>query len=266
LKVLIDGTTTRAGNNTSYWKTDLLNSGLFKEARGYLVFSGKYPRFVHEIKNFNPDPFLNDEDWEIIRGNPLVATSPFKDSLQEIFENISNEQFEESRFTERDLSAPLIEVISEQQNLIIPEIDILSNDERYANSSRRIRNSIWSYRIKTQYKYFCATPKCDVVGSIFVEAAHIKPDNVSDEDIPHRSHLLNGLCLCKHCHSAFDHGFFTLSDDFRIIISSRFETIRNQNIKTVIMSSKDFQIKDRIDRRYPLVEFIQYHRIKKFIN
>jgi len=33
-EVLVDGTTARVGGNTSYWKTDIVNSGLFKEDPG----------------------------------------------------------------------------------------------------------------------------------------------------------------------------------------------------------------------------------------
>ena len=41
LDALVDGNTARVGNNTSYWKRDLLNSGLFQEGNGNLFFTGK---------------------------------------------------------------------------------------------------------------------------------------------------------------------------------------------------------------------------------
>lgn len=261
---LVDGNTTRVGNNTSYWKRDLLNSGLFQQANGNLIYTNRYTGFVNEIRNFVPNPMLTEADWDAIRENPLIEISPFKDSLRAIFESITQEQNIEEQITDEIFTAPLVDVISEQEEVAIPEVDILSTDFRFANSTRRVRNQTWAIRIKKKYNYLCAVPNCDVNGQIFLESAHIKPDNVAEDGTPHRAHILNGICLCRHCHIAFDKGYFSLTDDHRIITSTRFSDIADQNLKTVILSSVDAQIKNRVDGRFPLVEFIQYHRTVKF--
>ena len=263
-QAIVDGNTSRVGRNVSYWKRDLLNSGLFQQIDGNLVYTNQYINFVNEIKNFVPNPILNDFDWDAIRDNPIIEISPFKDSIRNIFEIITQEQNIEEQITDGILTAPLIEVISEQEENAIPELDILSTDLRFVNSTRRVRNSTWAIRIKKKYNYVCAMPNCDVTGPIFLESAHIKPDNVEEGEIPHRAHILNGLCLCRHCHIAFDRGYFSLSDNHRIIVSTRFSDIVDQNLKTFILSSNDLQIKNRVDNRFPLIEFIQYHRSVKF--
>lgn len=265
-EALVDGNTARVGANTSYWKRDLINSGLFQEANGQLVYTGKYQRFVNEIRNFTPSPLLSEADWQAIRENPLIEISPFKNSIREIFETTTQEQNIEEQITDGIFTAPLVDAISEQEETAIPEVDILSNESRFANSTRRVRNTTWSIRIKKKYNYICVVPNCDVRGQIFVEAAHIKPDNIQDEETPHRSHILNGLCLCRHCHIVFDKGYFSLTDDHKIITSTRFNEIAEQNLKTVILSSANIAIKNRIDNRLPLVEFIRYHRTTKFKN
>jgi predicted restriction endonuclease len=263
---LVDGTKTGVAKNTSYWKTDLINSGLFYESDGSLVYSGIYPELVGEIRNFEPSPHLSDANWREIRDNPLIENSPFKVTVRQIFENITQEQNIEEQITDEMFTAPLVEVISEQEEVALSEVDILSDDLRFASSTRRVRNATCAIRLKKKYNYLCAVPNCDVKGQIFVEAAHIKPDNVPVESTPHRTHILNGLCLCKHCHIAFDRGYFSLTDDHRIITSSKFNEIADQNLKTVILSSSDNIIKSRVDNRLPLVEFIQYHRSNKFKN
>lgn len=265
-EALVDGNTARVGSNTSYWKRDLLNSGLFQQANDNLNYTNRYTSFVNEIRTFVPDPLLTNADWEAIRDNPLIDISPFKNSLREVFEGITQEQNIEEQITDGIFTAPLVDVISEQEEVAIPEVDILSNDLRFSSSTRRVRNATWSIRIKKKYSYVCAVPNCDVTGQIFVEAAHIKPDNVAGEGISHRAHILNGLCFCRHCHIAFDKGYFSLTDNHRIITSTKFDDIANQNLKTVILSSADIQIKSRVDGRLPLVEFIQYHRTVKFRN
>ncbi len=263
-EALVDGHTPRVGSNTPYWKGDLISSGLFNESGNRLIYTNRYEDFVNEIKNFTPSSLLTDVDWKEIRDNPLVDNSPFKNSIRNIFENITQEQNIEEQITDGMLTAPLVDIISEQEEISIPEVDILSNDLRYRQNNTRIRNATWSIRIKKKYNYMCAVPQCDVKGNIFVEAAHIKPDNVADEGTPHRAHMLNGLCLCRHCHIAFDKGYFSLTDDYKIITSHRFSDIVDQKLKTVIVSSANIPIKNRVDNKFPLVEFIQYHRANKF--
>jgi predicted restriction endonuclease len=261
---LVDGSTSRVGGNSPYWKADLINSGLFQENSGRLCYTGKYRRFVEEIKTFCPDRLLTDDDWQAIRDNPLIDSSSFKNSIREIFENIIQQQNIEEQITDGIYTAPIVDVISEQEELHIPQIDILSTDTRFTQSTRRIRIATWSIRIKKKYNHLFAVPMCDVNGKIFVEAAHIKPDSVPDGGTPHRTHILNGLCLCRLCHVAFEKGYFSLTDDHRIITSFKLNEIPDQNIKTVILSSRNQQIRNRIDNRLPLVEFIQFHRTNRF--
>jgi len=261
---LVDGTKTGVARNASYWKTDLINSGLFIEDNQYLIYSGIYPELITEIRNFIPNPLLTDQDWIVIRDNPLSENSPFRIQVRQIFELITQEQELEEQVVDSIYTEPLVEVIAEQEESVIPEVDILSDNERYSSSNRRVRNAIWSDRIKKKYRFICSVPRCDVQGQIFVESAHIKPHKAVNEGTPHRAHILNGLCLCRHCHIAFDKGYFTLTDDSRILTSRKFDEIADQTIKTAILSSSDIAIKNRIDNRLPLVEFIQYHRIHKF--
>jgi len=266
LQALIDGNTSRVGNNTSYWKRDLINSGLFVEQNGRLNLTNQFNTLVEDIRQFEPDDNLTNEDWNDIRNNPLTDNSPFRDSFRQIFETIAEEQNIEEQITDGILTEPLIEVISEQEEIAIPELDILSTNTRFTNSTRRIRNSTWSIRIKRKYEYKCAVPNCDAEGKLFVESSHIKPDNLAEEGTPHRSHILNGICFCRHCHISFDKGFFSLSNDYRIMISPKFNEIVDQHLKNVIVSSSNNIIKNRLDGRMPLVEFVQYHRENIFKN
>ncbi len=265
-EALVDGNTSRVGSNTSYWKRDLINSGLFKDTRGKLIYTGKYTEFIQEVKNFEPYSLLCIEDWQSIRDNPLIEVSPFKNSVRIIFEAITQEQNIDEQVRDEIFTEPLIDAISEQEEIQIPEVDILSNDLRFTQSTRRIRNATWSMRIKKKYNYKCVVPRCDVTGKLFVDAAHIKPDNIPDGEIPHRAHILNGFCLCKHCHIVFDKGYFSLTDDHRLITSPKFNDIVGQNLKTVILTSANIKIKDRSDNRFPLVDFVRYHREHRYKN
>ncbi len=260
LQRMIDGNTERQGNNTSYWVKDLINSGLFVKREGGLHYTGRYPQFVEEVRNFVPNPSLTYQQWVEIRNNPLVGDSPFKESITSIFESIISDQ----HFEDQQVTTPLVEVIAEQQELSLPENDILNENTTFARSSRKVRSATWSKRIKRRYNNQCAVPECDIEGQPLVEAAHIKPDSVDNGDIPHRTHILNGLCLCKHCHTLFDNGYFTLTDNGRIMVSPQIIELPDHSAKLNVMDSDGLEIKQSRDGRLPLVEFIEHHRDYKY--
>jgi len=53
-----------------------------------------------------------------------------------------------------------------------------------------------------------------------VEAAHIVPHSSNGKD-----DILNGLALCRLHHWAFDVGWFTLEDNFKILTSRRIQDL-----------------------------------------
>lgn len=261
-RLWVDGNTQRVGSNYSYWKKDLINSGIFRETGDRLIYTGIYPELINEIRNFFPNPMLTDEDWKTIRHDPLSENSPFRDSILSIFEEITNGQnIQEPEELIEPIDNVIVDVIDDQ----IQQIDILDNDLRFRQQNVRVRNGLWSKRIKELYDSKCVVPNCDINYKLFVESAHIKNDSVINDNnqTPHRTHILNGICLCKICHKAFDKGYFSLDNQFRIIIKDeKFNDMVEQRAKTIITSSRDYQIKSRRDNRFPLIEFIQFHRRK----
>jgi HNH endonuclease len=99
-----------------------------------------------------------------------------------------------------------------------------------------------------------------------VEAAHIVPHHEKGRD-----DILNGLSLCHLHHWAFDAGWFTLLDDFKIQVSSKvnslpsdfgrtgdYDFIRvfsNKNSKILLPKNKEI---------YPHQNAISWHRENKF--
>lgn len=254
---MVDGNTTRVGDNASYWKKDLINSGLFKEENDCLVYTGIYSELVEEIKSFIPDTNLSDDDWICIRQNPLSDISPFKESVARIFEGILDGSTCDSNELNQD---PISEIISEQLENRLPQVDILSAETSYTASIRKIRNSTWSKRIKKRYNNKCIVPECDAEGTLFVQGCHIKPDNLEEEGTPHRAHILNGVCMCYLCHKLFDGGYFSIDNNGNIIVSNEIDELPEQRATKVIKNSANKSIKSSDDGRLPLVEFMEYHR------
>lgn len=99
-----------------------------------------------------------------------------------------------------------------------------------------------------------------------VEAAHIVPHNEKGRD-----DVLNGLSLCHLHHWAFDSGWLTLQEDFRITVSSRvhslptnFGMMGNYDFIRVFIDSNSkllFPIRKEI---YPHQSALTWHRENKF--
>lgn len=99
-----------------------------------------------------------------------------------------------------------------------------------------------------------------------VEAAHIVPHSKKGKD-----DILNGLSLCHLHHWAFDAGWFTLQDDFRIQVSEKINSLptdygrmgdydfirifSNKNSKMLLPKRKEI---------YPHQNAISWHRENKF--
>jgi predicted restriction endonuclease len=265
LQWLIDGDTARVGANYSYWKGDLINSGLFKEIDNKLCYTNRFPELIDELKVFVPRAGLDDCDWIQIRDNPLIDISPFKNSAKSIFETLVKNDVINDPSVSETFTSPIVELVAEQEEKILPNIDILSQDTKFAQRNYRIRNSIWGRRIKELYNNLCAVPQCDVNGGLFMQGAHIKPDSLPDGDPPHRANVLNGLCLCRNCHAAFDSGLFSLTDDSKFTVSDKIYNLPDQRIRDILIASDGQKIKERTDHRQPLPDFNQYHRANIFL-
>jgi len=99
-----------------------------------------------------------------------------------------------------------------------------------------------------------------------VEAAHIVPHSEKGKD-----DILNGLSLCHLHHWAFDAGWFTLHDDFRIQVSSRinslpsdFGRMGNYDFIRVFVNENPKMILPKSEAIYPHQSAIKWHRENKF--
>ena len=87
-----------------------------------------------------------------------------------------------------------------------------------------IRSRGFRQAIVEAYDYRCSVCGMKVnspdLSSWEVEAAHIVPHSAFGKD-----DIWNGIALCRFHHWAFDVGWFTLSEDYKIEISSKIDTL-----------------------------------------
>lgn len=79
-----------------------------------------------------------------------------------------------------------------------------------------VRNGAFRKIVVSLYDQRCAFCGLRIIsadGQDIVDGAHIKPFSEFRDD-----RFVNGLALCKNHHWAFDHGWFGVDDDYRILI------------------------------------------------
>lgn len=124
-----------------------------------------------------------------------------------------------------------------------------------------LRGSLFKREVPKKYKYTCCVSqlKIDVSfnSTMLIEACHIEPFSVSYIDT-----ISNGIALSPTLHTAFDRGLFTISDDYEIIISSKFTESKSvHGLKQ--FHGKKILLPD-LQSHYPDVDRIRWHQINKF--
>lgn len=100
----------------------------------------------------------------------------------------------------------------ERQLPLASELDI----NTYKNTIEAVRDTTFRKNIVRLYDSRCAFCHLRVIAldeTNIVDGAHIKPFSKFKDDT-----YSNGISLCKNHHWAFDHGWFSINDDYQIVI------------------------------------------------
>jgi putative restriction endonuclease len=131
--------------------------------------------------------------------------------------------------------------------------DLKDEDRAY------VRNAAFRRIVVSLYEQRCAFCHLKIISSDnqnIVDGAHIKPFSEFRDD-----RFENGLALCKNHHWAFDHGWFGISDDYRIIIPGD-RILEESPINTRVM--QDFNHEPILlpirEDYYPSLEALHWHR------
>jgi putative restriction endonuclease len=106
---------------------------------------------------------------------------------------------------------------------------------------------------------FCDIKICTPNNYSVIEAAHIVPWSVSQDDDPR-----NGLGLCRLCHWIFDNGLITVSIDYKLIFSYALR-ISDNILKHIDQLEGTFITLPCDEVLNPDVEKLKWHHKKKFI-
>lgn len=120
-----------------------------------------------------------------------------------------------------------------------------------------VRESAFSRVVSSVYHYQCAFCGLRAINSLsqtLVDGTHIKPFSLFYDD-----RIDNGISLCKNHRWAFEQGWFTVDDDYKIIISNDL-WVESLYVKSL----REFQGKRILlpphNQYFPRIEALRWHR------
>ena len=131
-----------------------------------------------------------------------IVSKWFPDKIEQIQNLFHLDSFQDIRYSLRESGA-------------LYSTDALS-DKEVKEFEEIVRDTTFRRNVVSLYGQKCAFCKLRIIsrdsGDI-VDGAHIKPFSRFKDDS-----YTNGLSLCKNHHWAFDHGWFSIDDNYKIII------------------------------------------------
>jgi putative restriction endonuclease len=93
-----------------------------------------------------------------------------------------------------------------------------------------------------------------------LEAAHIKP---YAHQGPHR--IQNGLLLRSDLHILFDHGYFTITPEHRVLVSKRIREEFENGRDYYALDGNPVRVLPVLERNRPTAEFLQWHNEQVYL-
>ncbi len=140
-------------------------------------------------------------------------------------------------------------------NNLLEEVKIPQGSEIEMTIKQRVNQQFFRESVLTSYQKSCCIT--GLSNTELLVASHIKPWKVSTS--VEKTNPRNGLCLNSLHDKAFDRGFITISEDYKIIVSNEIKDVFNG--QTVENFFKVFDGKSIIlpEKFLPEKTFIQYH-------
>jgi putative restriction endonuclease len=191
--------------------------------------------------------YLDEDLWQILQapGEREILTRTLIDFW------FSNKAQEIERLLEIKAFADLQEQLRMQGGKVYQKEEV--EDEQITI----VRDTAFRNIVITTYNYhcaFCGLQILDSIGQNIVDGSHIKPFSQFYDD-----RINNGISLCKNHHWAFDRFWFTIDDNYTIIVS---DTLKEKapNSKSISeFNGKSIMLPSQLDY-FPRLDALQWHR------
>lgn len=218
----------------------------------------KIRKSITQLRNYVNHAFIDQELFDLIQD---------ENSRKELVDALITRWFSSSE----DRLENLLKSNQSFQDSIQNEIKRLSKpgsqvkEQKFYFRKAAARDAVFGKAIVALYDYRCAFCGLKVNNSLrqnIVDGAHIEPFAIS-----FNNEITNGISLCKNHHWAFDQGWFSISDDYRIIVSNDLqEESPNSKRKMQDFNGETILLPDAIkyapDKYYPSAKSLKWHRKK----
>ena len=174
----------------------------------------------------------------------IITRNWFHDKIQQIEKLLQINSFQDfqNRLYEKGGAVYKLEELTDESRAVVRDA-----------AFRKIVISIYEHRCA-----FCGLQITNSLSQSIVDGAHIKPFSKFYDD-----RIDNGISLCKNHHWAFDHGWFTINDDYVILVSDDLWE-KSPNAKPIKESQGERIILPIQEQYCPRIEALVWHRENVF--
>jgi len=215
-------------------------------------FDGFQPKTLRKLQQAVVHAKLDDELFEFLQDqnarkkltDTLILTW-FSDEIEEVESIVTINQNFQDEISERIHSK---------------ETDDIGK-KKYRLKKSVVRDSFFRKSVVHIYNYQCAFCGLNVSRSLrenLLDGAHIKPFSQF-----YNNQIDNGISFCKNHHWAFDMGWFTIDNNYKIIVASDITESQSMNKPMREFDGQSIFLPS-FEQYYPSVESIQWHRYNIF--
>jgi putative restriction endonuclease len=212
------------------------------------IYKGERIKTTNKLKEKVEYAYLDEELFDLL-----------KDSFnrQVLVDSLVNTWFADSKLKLNNI----VDIDLEFDRVNQSELLNLDSEVKITLRKSIVRNSFFRKLVVREYDYRCAFCKLRIIrdpNQNVVDGAHIKPFSEFLD-----SKIDNGLSLCKNHHWAFDLGWFSVDDNYRILVAQDLDddspytrAIKDFDREPIALLSNE--------RYFPRLESLKWHRDNKF--
>ena len=249
----------------------------FKKYWSVLVDNSTYTDALHyPFVHLRREGFWHVKFKDTYEGDRIKTTNKLKEKVEyaylddELFDLLQDafsrqvlvDSLVSTWFTDSRLNlGGILDIDLEFDRVEEPELQNLDSEVKITLRKSIVRNSFFRKLVVREYDYRCAFCKLRIIrdpNQNIVDGAHIKPFSEFLD-----SKIDNGLSLCKNHHWAFDLGWFSVDDNYRILVA---QDLVDDSPYTRAMKDFDREIiaLPSNKRAFPRLESLAWHRKNKF--